>query len=168
MELYPFRQDRHEGLEALPRLHDLWLDEMARMGAGGGGFAAVHQGGAREGHQFLRHGRRLFARARARKSWAARSRISPSATDVVIATKVFNPMGPSANARGLSRKHIMEAIDASLKRLGTDYVDLYQIHRFDSDDADRGDGRGAERRRARRQGALCRRLLDVDAGSSRG
>jgi 1-deoxyxylulose-5-phosphate synthase len=51
--------------------------------------------------------------------------------EVVIATKVFNPMGPAPNARGLSRKHIMEAIDASLKRLGVDYVDLYQIHRFD-------------------------------------
>ncbi len=50
---------------------------------------------------------------------------------VVIATKVYNPMGKGANERGLSRKHIMEAIDASLKRLGTDYVDLYQIHRFD-------------------------------------
>src|SRR5580692_1846178 len=48
--------------------------------------------------------------------------------EVVIATKVYNPMGPGVNARGLSRKHIMEAIDASLKRLGTDYVDLYQIH----------------------------------------
>jgi 1-deoxyxylulose-5-phosphate synthase len=51
--------------------------------------------------------------------------------DVVLATKVFNVMGSAPNARGLSRKHIMEAIDASLKRLGTDYVDLYQIHRFD-------------------------------------
>src|ERR1700678_3839128 len=51
--------------------------------------------------------------------------------EVVIATKLFNPMGPSLNARGLSRKHVMEAIDASLRRLGTDYVDLYQIHRFD-------------------------------------
>ena len=50
---------------------------------------------------------------------------------VVVATKVFNPMGESANERGLSRKHIMHAIDASLKRLGLDYVDLYQIHRFD-------------------------------------
>ena len=51
--------------------------------------------------------------------------------EVVIATKVFNAMGPAPNSRGLSRKHVMDAIDASLKRLGTDYVDLYQIHRFD-------------------------------------
>jgi 1-deoxyxylulose-5-phosphate synthase len=53
--------------------------------------------------------------------------------EVVIATKLFNPMGPGVNARGLSRKHIMEAIDASLRRLGMDYVDLYQIHRFDDE-----------------------------------
>jgi len=51
--------------------------------------------------------------------------------DVVIATKVGLQMGPGANSKGLSRKHIMEAIDASLKRLGMDYVDLYQIHRLD-------------------------------------
>jgi 1-deoxyxylulose-5-phosphate synthase len=50
---------------------------------------------------------------------------------VVIATKVYNPMGGDPNQRGLSRKHIHHAIDSSLKRLGTDYVDLYQIHRFD-------------------------------------
>jgi len=50
---------------------------------------------------------------------------------VVIATKVFNPMGDDPNQRGLSRKHIFESIDASLRRLRTDYVDLYQIHRFD-------------------------------------
>ena len=49
----------------------------------------------------------------------------------VVATKVFNPMGKTPNEAGLSRKHIMHAIDASLKRLGTDHVDLYQIHRFD-------------------------------------
>ncbi len=53
--------------------------------------------------------------------------------EVVVATKVFNPMGPGPNAGGLSRKHILEGIDASLKRLGTDYVDLYQIHRFDDE-----------------------------------
>ncbi len=53
--------------------------------------------------------------------------------EVVIATKVYNPMGDKPNQRGNSRKHIMDGIDASLKRLGTDYVDLYQIHRFDSE-----------------------------------
>jgi aryl-alcohol dehydrogenase-like predicted oxidoreductase len=53
--------------------------------------------------------------------------------EYVLATKVFNPMGPGPNDKGLSRKHIMSAIDASLKRLGTDYVDLYQIHRWDYD-----------------------------------
>jgi len=51
--------------------------------------------------------------------------------DIVLATKVFNAMGPGPNDKGLSRKHIMSAIDASLKRLGTDYVDLYQTHRWD-------------------------------------
>jgi 1-deoxyxylulose-5-phosphate synthase len=55
----------------------------------------------------------------------------PAREHVVIATKVFNPMGDGPNERGLSRKHIFNAIDASLRRLGTDYVDIYQIHRFD-------------------------------------
>ena len=51
--------------------------------------------------------------------------------EVVIATKVNFPMSEDPNDRGLSRKHIMDSIDASLKRLGVDYVDLYQIHRLD-------------------------------------
>jgi len=51
--------------------------------------------------------------------------------EVVIATKVFFPMSAGPNGRGLSRKAIFTAIDASLRRLGTDYVDLYQIHRWD-------------------------------------
>jgi aryl-alcohol dehydrogenase-like predicted oxidoreductase len=51
--------------------------------------------------------------------------------EVVIATKVNFPMGPGPNEKGLSRKHIMTQVDASLRRLGTDYIDLYQIHRFD-------------------------------------
>jgi aryl-alcohol dehydrogenase-like predicted oxidoreductase len=53
--------------------------------------------------------------------------------DYVLATKVFFPMGPGPNDRGLSRKHVLAAIDASLRRLGTEYVDLYQIHRWDYD-----------------------------------
>ena len=53
--------------------------------------------------------------------------------EVVIATKVFNPMSEGLNDKGLSRKHILASIDRSLKRLGTDYVDLYQIHRFDKE-----------------------------------
>src|ERR1700736_3739179 len=61
---------------------------------------------------------------RALKDFAERDR-------VVIATKVFNPMGEDPNQKGLSRKHIMHAIDDSLRRLQTDYIDLYQIHRFD-------------------------------------
>lgn len=52
---------------------------------------------------------------------------------VVIATKLNGPMGQSPNQRGLSRKHIHHAIDNSLRRLNMDYVDLYQIHRFDAD-----------------------------------
>ena len=53
--------------------------------------------------------------------------------EVVIATKVRFPMGEGANDYGLSRKHMISSIDASLKRLGTDYVDLYQIHRWDQE-----------------------------------
>ena len=51
--------------------------------------------------------------------------------DVVIETKVFYPMSDSLNDRGLSRKHVMAAVENSLRRLGTDHIDLYQIHRWD-------------------------------------
>jgi aryl-alcohol dehydrogenase (NADP+) len=63
---------------------------------------------------------------RALKDYAARDQ-------VVVATKVFFPMGDGPNDRGLSRTHIFAAIDASLRRLGMDYVDLYQIHRWDDE-----------------------------------
>jgi 1-deoxyxylulose-5-phosphate synthase len=53
--------------------------------------------------------------------------------DYVLATKLYWPMGSGPNDRGLSRKHILSAIDGSLRRLGTDYVDLYQIHRWDDE-----------------------------------
>ncbi|MEY2495832.1 MAG: 1-deoxyxylulose-5-phosphate synthase [Verrucomicrobiota bacterium] len=59
--------------------------------------------------------------------------LGPTRDRIVIATKVFYPVGDDPNQRGLCRKHIMHAIDDSLRRLGTDYVDLYQIHRFDAE-----------------------------------
>jgi aryl-alcohol dehydrogenase-like predicted oxidoreductase len=52
-------------------------------------------------------------------------------SEVVLATKVGNPMGKGPNAKGYSRKHLFEAVDQSLKRLGTDYIDLYQTHIWD-------------------------------------
>src|ERR1019366_5606784 len=57
--------------------------------------------------------------------------LGPGRDRIMIATKVFYPISEDPNDRGLSRKHIFNSIDLSLKRLGTDYVDLYQIHRFD-------------------------------------
>ena len=51
--------------------------------------------------------------------------------DIVLATKLFQPMGDGPGGAGLSRRAVMEQVDASLTRLGTDYIDLYQIHRFD-------------------------------------
>jgi aryl-alcohol dehydrogenase-like predicted oxidoreductase len=62
---------------------------------------------------------------RALKDFASRDQ-------VVVATKAYYPMSDDPNDRGLSRKHLMSAIDNSLRRLGMDYVDLYQIHRFDA------------------------------------
>ena len=57
--------------------------------------------------------------------------IAKQRQSVVLATKVFAPMGAGPNDKGLSRKHILDAVDGSLRRLGTDYIDLYQVHGFD-------------------------------------
>lgn len=53
--------------------------------------------------------------------------------EIVVASKVYHQVFDGPNRKGLSRKHIFEACDASLKRLNMDYIDLYQIHRFDKD-----------------------------------
>jgi aryl-alcohol dehydrogenase-like predicted oxidoreductase len=61
------------------------------------------------------------------------AKLFPDRDDYVLATKIYFPMGPGPNDGGLSRKHIMAGIDRSLRRLGTDHVDLYQIHRWDDE-----------------------------------
>ena len=81
--------------------------------------------------------------------------------EYVVATKVHGQTMPGENGRGLSRKHIMASIDASLKRLELDYVDLYQIHRWDPTNPDRRDHGGAARRGQGRQGPLHRRQQHV-------
>jgi aryl-alcohol dehydrogenase-like predicted oxidoreductase len=73
----------------------------------------------------------MYARGSSEEITGRAIRTFTTREDVVLATKVFFPMHDGPGGGGLSRKAIMEQIDASLTRLGTDYVDLYQIHRFD-------------------------------------
>ena len=94
---------------------------------------------------------------RARRSSARRS--PAGGTTVVLATKFHNAMTPDPNHRGNSRRWINRAVEDSLRRLGTDHIDLYQVHRPDPDDRHLGDDRRAHRPRARRQD---RRVGNVD------
>ena len=72
----------------------------------------------------------IYARGEAEKVVGAAVR-SVSRSDLVISSKLFWPMSDNINDRGLSRKHIMESIEKSLKRIGTDYLDIYFCHRWD-------------------------------------
>ena len=91
---------------------------------------------------------------------------------VLLATKcrfyagAEGPKGPSSWSQGLSRRAILDACDASLKRLGTDFIDLYQVHMQDADVPDRRDAARARRSRASGQGPL-RRLLELHRLSRR-
>ena len=78
--------------------------------------------------------------------------------DIVLATKYSKPMAEDGTKQGASRRYILNAVEASLKRLKTDYIDLYQQHDYDRLDADRGDHSRARRSRARRQGPLHRQF----------
>ncbi len=94
-----------------------------------------------EGRPFIRRalefGINFFDTANMYSNGASEEVLGPALRDfakreeVVVATKVYFPMRPDVNGRGLSRKAVMTEIDNSLQRLGTDYVDLYQIHRWD-------------------------------------
>jgi aryl-alcohol dehydrogenase (NADP+) len=108
-----------------PRWRDWVLDEAASMPF----FRAAIEAGINffDTADMYSAGASEIVTGKALKEYAA------SREEVVLATKLYNPMGPSPNQRGLSRKWVMSAIDNSLKRLGTDYVDLYQIHRFDNE-----------------------------------
>src|SRR3546814_9779081 len=67
--------------------------------------------------------------------------------DVVLATKFYNPMGREPNRRGASRRWVMQACEESLRRLGTDHIDLYQVHRLDEHTDLEGTGRASCRAR---------------------
>ena len=108
--------------------------QLASLGAGREQSRPFIKRAARARHQLLRHRRHVFARRQRRSHRPRAQGLHAAAIRCVIATKVYYPTratGPTIG--GLSRKHIFDAIDASLRRLGTDYVDLYQIHRFDYD-----------------------------------
>ena len=79
--------------------------------------------------------------------------------EVVLATKVWGPVRQGPNGRGLSRKAILSEVDNSLRRLGTDYIDLYIIHRYDYDTPLEETLAALERCRALRQGPLSRRFV---------
>ena len=73
----------------------------------------------------------MYSRGRSEEVLGRALQDFASRDQVIVATKVFFPMGAGPNDRGLSRRHILAAVDASLRRLRTDHIDLYQIHRFD-------------------------------------
>ena len=106
-------------------------------------------------HHHLRHGGRLCQHRGGRSARRGAEGAAPESLEIF--TKVYFPTGPKGhNDTGLCRKHIMESIDGSLRRLQTDYVDLYQAHRFDVRDPAGGDDAGVRRRGPGRQSPLHR------------
>ncbi len=161
MDYVRLGRNRSQGFANLPRLHDLRVERAAHLGAGRGGKAAPFIQRALElGINFfdtanvysLGHSEEILGRA---------VRDMGRREELVIATKVRSDMRKDPNGKCLSRKAIMTEIDNSLRRLAMDYVDLYQIHRWDYDTPIEEDDGGTARRGEGRQGALYRRLLHV-------
>ena len=125
--LPPARTHRRPGLPAVPR-----HDDVRRLGQHRPRrLDPHHPPRARRRRQLRRHRRRLLGRrVRGDRRQGARRR---RRDDVVLATKFFMPMGEDPNQRGGSRRWIVRAVEDSLRRLGTDYIDLYQVHRPDPD-----------------------------------
>ena len=128
--LCPLRQDRPEGFAALPRLHDLWLDKMARLGAGGGSRAAVPR-------EALERGINFFDTADV-YSLGASEEIVGRALKALRQARTKSSSPPRCTARwgrAPIRRPVAQAHHGRDRRLaeaaGMDYVDLYQIHRFD-------------------------------------
>ena len=144
MELRSVRPHRGQGQPALPR-----RDDVRRVGQHGP--RRLRSGSstrARRRHQLHRHRRRLLGAASPRRS--SPRRCGAGATHVVLATKVHGTMGDDPNQYGNSRRWIIREVEDRLRRLGTDYIDLYQIHRPEPRHRHRGDARRADRPRARR------------------
>ena len=87
--------------------------------------------------------------------------LGPRRKDIVLATKFGLPMDGSDKLRGASRRYIMQAVEASLRRLNTDWIDLYQLHRADPQNADRGNAARARRSGESGKGSVHRLLQSI-------
>ena len=134
---------------------------VAPVGAGRRDKPALHSARPRARDQLLRHRRHVLARRLSEEVLGRALRDFARREEVVIATKVFFPMGDGPNERGLSRCTFSTPSTTSLRRLGTDYVDLYQIHRWDPETPIEETLEALARCGEGRQGALHRRLQHV-------
>ena len=119
-------------------------------------------------HQLLRHRRHVLARRQRGGHRPVAARVRRSRRASCIATKVFFPMSDRPNTGGLSRKHIQQACEASLRRLGVETIDLYQVHRFDPHTPIEETLAALDQLVRQGQGAAHRRQLDVRLGADAG
>src|ERR1700733_2537680 len=132
--IHQARPHRPRCVAHLPRLHELRRRQprQPRLEPRRGGEPAIHQARPEGGINFFDTANR-YSLGNSEEILGRAIRDFARRDEVVIATKVYGRMRPGPNGAGLSRKAIFAEIDNSLRRLGMDYVDLYQIHRFDHD-----------------------------------